>query len=303
MKLRGEFVPLQLPFPASKPGCSEKNMSSAFNLSANIQAFIELFNVFRTHSRLIYELTRREIFDRYAGQVFGVVWSLVHPLLLTLIYIFVFGYVFQARVGDSLAMPLNYTSYMLSGFIPWLVFSEVLGKSSTVIIANANIVKQVVFPIEILPIKNVLASFVTQGVFLVLLIIYVLCTSHALAWTYLLIPVLVLLQTLALIGISYLFSSVGVYFRDLKDFVQIFLSVAFFILPILYLPESIPSLIRPILYLNPISYMIWCYQDILYFGSFAHPWAWAVFGIGSILTFVLGYRVFRKLKVMFGNSL
>ncbi len=278
-------------------------MSTVFSLSANIQAFIELFNVFRTRGRLIFELTKREIFDRYAGQVFGMVWSLVHPLMLTLIYVFIFGFVFRVRVGGRLDLPLDYTSYMLAGIIPWLMFQEVLSKSSTLILANTNIVKQVIFPIEVLPIKNVLASLVTESIFFVLLIIYVLATSHTLPWTYVLTPILVLFQVLAMVGISYLFSSVGVYLRDLKDFVQVFLSVAFFILPVLYLPESIPAAIRPILYVNPISYMIWAYQDALYFGSFTHPWAWLVFGLGSLVIFVFGYRVFRKLKVMFGNVL
>lgn len=278
-------------------------MSSAFSLSANIQAFIELFNVFRTRGRLIFELTKREIFDRYAGQVFGIFWSLVHPLMVTLIYIFIFGFVFRARAGGTLDLPLDYTSYMLAGIIPWLVFQEVLSKSSTLILANSNVVKQVIFPIEVLPIKNVLASLVTEAVFFCLLIIYVIITSHTLPWTYVFIPVLVLFQVFAMVGISFLFSSVGVYFRDLKDFVQVFLSVAFFILPVLYLPESIPASIRPILYINPLSYMIWVYQDALYFGSFAHPWAWVIFGLGSLMIFVFGYRVFRKLKVMFGNAL
>jgi lipopolysaccharide transport system permease protein len=278
-------------------------MSSALSLSANIQAFIELFNVFRSRGRLIFELTKREIFDRYAGQVFGVFWSIVHPLIITLLYVFIFGFVFQARMGGTLDTPLNYASYMLAGIIPWLVFQEVLNKSSTLIVSNANIVKQVIFPIEVLPIKNVLASLVTEAIFFVLLIIYVLSTNHKLPWTYVLIPILVVFQVFALVGVSYLFSSVGVYFRDLKDFVQIFVAVAFFILPVLYLPESIPASVRPILYLNPISYMIWAYQDALYFGSFAHPWAWVVFGLGSLIMFVFGYRVFRKLQVMFGNVL
>jgi lipopolysaccharide transport system permease protein len=278
-------------------------MSSALSLSGNLQAFIELFQVFRTRGRLIYELARREIGDRYAGQVFGIFWTIGHPIMLTLIYIFVFGFVFRVRTGGTLNLPLDYTSYMLAGIIPWLVFSEVMGKSSTVIVANASVVKQVIFPIEVLPIKNVLASLMTEFVFLGLLAIYTLLTSHTIPWTYVFIPVLVLFQTFAMIGISYLFSSIGVYFRDLKDFVQVFLSVAFFVLPILYLPESIPVAIRPILYFNPISYIIWCYQDALYFGSFMHPWAWAVFGLGSLFIFVFGYRVFRRLKVMFGNVL
>ncbi len=278
-------------------------MYSAFSFLANFQAFIELSNVFRTRGRLIYELTRREVFDRYAGQVFGAFWPLVHPLMITLIYVFIFGFVFKARVGGTLDMPLNYTSYMLAGIIPWLVFQEVLSKSSTVIISNANVVKQVIFPIEVLPIKNVLASLVTEFVFLCLLTVYTLSTSHGLLWTYFLIPVLILFQSLTMVGVSFLFSAIGVFFRDLKEFVQVFLSVAFFILPILYLPESIPSAIRPMLYLNPISYMIWCYQDVLYFGAIAHPWAWVVFSLGSLLLFIFGYRIFRKLKGMFGNVL
>src|SRR5258706_4744905 len=278
-------------------------MFTLLSPSVNFQAFSELFRVFRTRGRLIYELTRREINDRYAGQVFGIFWTIGHPLMVTLVYIFIFGFVFRARMGGTLDMPLDYTSYMLAGIIPWLVFQEVMAKSSTAIVSNANMVKQVIFPIEVLPIKIALASLVTEIVFLLLLAVYSLITSHSVPWTYIFIPVLVFFQTLALIGISYLFSSVWVYFRDLKDFVQVFLSVAFFIMPILYLPESVPATIRPILYVNPLSYMIWCYQDALYFGSFMHPWAWLVFGLGSLFIFVFGYRVFRRLKVMFGNVL
>lgn len=278
-------------------------MYSVLNPSSNFQAFLELITLFKRRGRLIYELTKREISERYSGQVFGALWTIGHPLLLTLVYIFIFGFVFRARAGGTIDLPLDYTAYMLSGIIPWLVFQEALGKASTVIIANANIVKQVIFPLEVLPIKSVLATIVTEVVFLFLLVIYTLITSRTLPWTYVFLPVLILFQTLGMIGMSYLFSAIGVYFRDLKDFVLVFLSIAFFILPILYLPESIPAAIRPVLYLNPLSYMIWCYQDILYFGQFAHPWAWAVFLLGSLFIFIFGFRVFRRLKTMFGNVL
>ena len=278
-------------------------MYSVLNPSSNIQAFLELIALFKRRSRLIYELTKREIGERYSGQVFGAFWAIGHPLLLTLVYIFIFGFVFRARTGGTIDMPLDYTAYILSGIIPWLVFQEALSKASTVIIANANVVKQVIFPLEVLPVKSVLATIVTEIIFLFLLLIYTLLTSHTLPWTYVFLPILVLFQALAMIGMSYLFSSIGAYFRDLKDFVQAFLSIAFFILPILYLPESIPAAVRPVLYLNPLSYMIWCYQDILYFGRFVHPWAWAVFLPGSVFVFIFGFRIFRKLKTMFGNAL
>jgi len=276
---------------------------SALNISANFRAFFELQQIFRLRGRLIYELAKRELLDRYAGQVFGMLWTIGHPLIIILIYIFIFGFVFRMRLGGSLELPLDYTSYMLAGVIPWLTFSEVMGKSSTVIINNANVVKQVVFPIEVLPIKSVLASLVTEFVLLMLLAAYTLIANHTLPRTYIFLPIMILFQTLAMIGITYLFSAIGPYFRDLKDFVQIFLSVAFFTLPILYLPEAVPRVIRPVLYANPLSYMIWCFQDVLYFGTFRHPWAWVVFISSSLVLFTFGYRAFRKLKGMFGNVL
>jgi lipopolysaccharide transport system permease protein len=278
-------------------------MKSALNPKNNFQAFQELISLLTRHRQLTYELARREISERYSGQLFGTLWTIGHPLVLIFVYIFVFAFVFKTRVGGSTDMPLDYTSYILAGLIPWLAFQDSMMKASTVITSSANIVKQVIFPLEVLPVKSVVATLFTQCIFLAMLTVYTLITHHALLWTYLLLPVLFLLQTLAMIGVSYLLASIGAYFRDVKDLVQDFSTVAFFILPILYLPESVPGVLRGILFINPFSYMIWCYQDILYFGRFAHPWAWVVFGLMSILIFVFGYRVFRKLKTMFGNVL
>ncbi len=278
-------------------------MLSALNVRGNLQAFGELTLLLTRHRRLTFELAKREIGERYTGQLFGRFWAIGHPLALMLVYVFVFGFVFKARVGGTLDMPLNYTSYLLAGLIPWLAFQESMSKSGTVVLANTNLVKQVIFPIEVLPVKAVLATLATQIVFLGLLTLYNLLTYHGLLWTWLVLPLLFLVQSLAMIGVSYLLASIGVYFRDVKDFVQVFCSLSFFLLPMLYLPESIPRAVRPVLYVNPFSYMVWCYQDILYFGRFAHPSAWWVFTGMSLFIFVLGYRVFRKLKVMFGNVL
>ncbi len=278
-------------------------MKKIFSFTENFQAFRELILLLTRHRRLTYELAKREIGERYSGQFFGTLWAIGHPLLLTLVYVFIFGFVFRARVGGTLDMPLDYTAYMLAGLIPWLAMQESLGKASTIIISNARIVKQVIFPIDVLPVKSALATLATFVVFLVLIAIYTLFTSHTLLLTYLLVPVLFVFQALAMIGVTYIISTVGVYFRDIKDIIQVFLTIAFFVLPILYLPESIPAAVRPILYLNPVSYLVWCWQDILYFGRFAHPWAWAVFLPGSLFLFVFGYRFFRKFKPMFGNVL
>jgi lipopolysaccharide transport system permease protein len=255
------------------------------------------------HRALTLALVRREILDRHVGQMLGALWVFGHPLILVSVYIFIFQYVFKMRVGGTVDMPLDYTVYILSGLIPWLAFSETLAKGPGVMHANASLVKQVVFPIEVLPIKTALASFVTQAICTVILMVYVVVSSGSLPWTYALLPILWIVQSLAMAGICFLLSAVGAYFRDLKDLVQVFTVVGMYLMPLAYLPEWVPAALRPLLYLNPFSYMIWCFQDVCYFGRFEHPWAWFPFIAGSLLMFACGYRLFHRLKVYFGSIL
>jgi len=265
-------------------------------IKGHFQAFQEVALLLTKHRELTLAMAKRELSDRYAGQAFGVLWVIGHPLFLTGLYIFVFSVVFKTRLGGTVEMPLDYTTYVLSGLVAWLAFSEAMSKSCVAITSNASLVKQVVFPLEILPVKTVLASLVTMLVSLVVLVAYVLITHGALPLTYALLPILIVMQLMLMVGVAYILSSVGAYFRDIKDFVQMFSTAGIFLLPVVYLPGWVPSLFKPIIYLNPLSYLIWCYQDILYFGRFEHPWAWVVTPIISTMTFVAGYRLFRKLR-------
>ena len=278
-------------------------MYSVLNPRGNFRAFSELILLLTRYRQLTWALARREITELYSGQFFGTFWAIGHPLILMVVYIFVFGFIFTTRMGGTAELPLDYTAYLLSGLIPWLAFQESMGKASSVIVNNANVVKQVIFPIEVLPVKGVVATLITEVVFFSILTVYVLVTHRALLWSWVLLPFLFVLQALAMIGVSYVLAAVGAYFRDMKDVVQVFSTVSFFMMPMLYVPESLPVAVRAVFYLNPFSYMVWCYQDILFFGRFAHPWAWPVFCGMSLGVFVLGYRLFRKLKVMFGNVL
>lgn len=271
---------------------------------AHFQAFRDLVRLLTQNRQLTWEMTKREISDRYAGQAIGTLWAVGHPLALMAVYVFVFGFVFKARLGSGAAdVPRDYITYLLSGLIPWMSFQESLGKGSQVIVANASIVKQVVFPIEVLPVKGVLASMATQTITSALLLAYILASSKALPWTALLLPALWAAQFLAMTGVSFVLSSVGAYFRDVKDFVQLANLIGMYLAPIAYAPERVPDLLRPILYANPFSYMAWCYQDALYFGRFEHALSWIVFPGGALFVFYAGFRVFRQLKTQFGNVL
>lgn len=280
-------------------------MSMRYFLSfdLHIRAFREVLRLIIMYKSLTWEMTKSEVTDRYRGQILGWFWAILHPLILIGVYIFIFVVIFKIRIGGTREMPLDYTTYLLSGLIPWLTVQEVMSKASIAITSNANLVKQVVFPIEILPIKSILASLITQGIFLSILIMYVLATNHSLPFTYIFLPLLIFIQMIGMAGISFTLSAIGVYFKDVKDFVQMFTLIGIYLLPIFYLPEQVPEQFRLILFINPFSYMVWCYQDVLYLGRFDHPWAWVAFIVMSHISFTLGYNLFRKLKIMFGNVL
>ena len=273
------------------------------SLKSHFQAFWEIVSLLTRHRQLTWEMTKREITDRYAGQTLGVFWSIGHPLILMAVYVFIFAFVFKQTIGGTRELPLDYPTYLLCGLIPWLSFQDAINKSATAITGNANLVKQVVFPIEILPVKGVITSFITQFISTIVLILYVVIKYGYIPASYALIPFIFILQIMAMIGMSYIISAIGVYFRDLKELILVFSVIGMYIMPICYLPSQAPKVFRAVFYLNPFSYLIWCYQDIFYFCRIGHWWVWAFFVVMSVSIFYFGYRIFRRLKVMFGNVL
>lgn len=264
---------------------------------------LTLLRIYSRHYQLTWEMIKRDITDRYAGQMFGSAWAIGHPLLLMAIYTVVFSFIFSMKMGGQADFPLDYTTYLLSGLIPWLAFQESMTKGTTAILANADLVKQVVFPLEILPVKGIFSSFLTQLVATLFLMCYVTIKFSFLPWTYSLLPLLFLFQIMAMAGVCFILAAVGAYFRDLKDIVQVLSIAILYGIPVFYLPNWLPNWFKPLFYLNPFSYMVWCYQDACYFGRFEHPWAWPVFFFMSFLVFSVGYRIFYKLKTMIGNFL
>jgi lipopolysaccharide transport system permease protein len=255
------------------------------------------------HRALTYEMTKRGMTSEYAGQVLGIVWAVLHPLFWTLLYVFVFTFIFRVR-SDALGagMP-DYTTYILVGMIPWFGFQQAMIVSCTSLTSEAPLVKQVIFPIEVLPVTVVLLSFLAQFVSTGALLIYVLFTQGVPPGSYLLLPVLFAVQFLAMAGVAFAFSVIGVFFRDIKDLVRVFCIAGVFFIPVLYSAEMVPESLRFLLYINPFTHLVLCYQDALYYGQFLHPYSWVVFVTGSVFCFVLGYRLFCRCKPFLGNVL
>lgn len=277
---------------------------SILSPSVNVGAAGELWRLLTRHRQLAVEMTRRELTERFAGHSAGAVWAIGHPLITMAVYLFLFGVVFGQKVqARGIDLPVDFSVYMLSGLVPWLMIQEVMNKATGVIVGNSNLVKQVVFPVEILPVKIVLAALVTQGVLLGAFVIYILARFHGLPATALMLVPLILLQTCLAMGLAFALSAAACYLRDLRELIVVFSSIAIFLMPIVYQPGMVPAAFRPFLWINPFSSMVWCWQDALFFGRFEHPWAWAINALLSITTLIFGYRIFRKLKTYFGNVL
>ena len=270
---------------------------------SHVGACREILLLLTRYRELTLAMAARELRDRYSGQVLGILWAIAHPVFMIGIYIFLFVIVFKIKIAGVPGMPMDYTTYLLSGMIPWLAMHELLVRSSSAISSSANLVKQVVFPIEVLPVRTVLTSLLTMAVSLAVLVIYTFATHGSIPWTYALLPVLILIQVIWMTGLAYILSTMGVFLRDTKDLMQVGAMMCQYLLPIFFLPNQVPELFRPVLYINPFSYLIWCYQDLLYFGRFEHPWAWLASALFAFAFFGLGYRVFRRAKSVFGNVL
>lgn len=259
------------------------------------------FQVLMSRRELIWALVSRELRDRHAGQMLGLIWAYGHPLILMVIYTLLFAYVFPTRYGLG-ASGGDYSVNVLAGILSWLAFQDLLSRAPTVMLAHSSLVKQIVFPTEVLPVKTAVASLLSYSVGLAFTIIFA-AYHGSLSWMALGLPIIIMFQLLAMIGVAFILSSVGVFIRDLREFVVVFCTINLFAQPILYSPFIKSHALETVFFLNPFSYLVWCWQDALFYGALHHPLAWIVMPLESVITFVFGWTVFRRVRHQLGDAL
>jgi lipopolysaccharide transport system permease protein len=268
----------------------------------NMQALVDAWHAFATNRELTMEMIRRELGSSHAGHTLGPVWMFLHPLIIVGTYLLIFGFVIGVRIAPLERFPGDFPSYIMIGLAPWLAIQAVLIKSTSALVANSSLVKQVVFPIEILPIASALSALLTFVPAILLAVLYKLLFGGGLPWTAVLLPVVIVLHVALAIGCSFALSALTCFMRDLREVVNVFCVVAMYITPAVYLPEWVPAVFRPLLYLNPFSYLTWVYQDTLFYGI-DHPWAWVVLTLLAVISVAGGYRLFKRLGPYYGNVL
>jgi ABC-type polysaccharide/polyol phosphate export permease len=244
---------------------------------------------------LISSLVSRELKARYRGSVLGFVWSFVNPLLLLLIYTFVFTVVLPGAHPPELE---PFALFMFCGILPWTWFSSSLLESSNVLIAGGNLIKKVLFPAEVLPIVSVLAGLVHFCLGLPILALFLIYYRVPVWPTDLLwFPLIVLTQLVLTIGLALLVSALTVHFRDVRDLLANLLTLWFFATPIIYPITQAPERVRRLLNLNPFTHLVIAYQEVLFRpGPFAQVNRLIAVAIASIIVFLFGYFVFDRLR-------
>jgi lipopolysaccharide transport system permease protein len=249
------------------------------------------------HWDLLVELTKKDFSERTKSTVLGWFWLIFIPGMQLFIYVFVFSFVLNIKLSNNAG---SYPLYIISGIIPWLAFSELLSKSTFLIRANSNLVKQIVFPIETLPLKIALASIITQLVMHFIFLTYSYYVDNSIMglhyFTY-----AIVIQFLFYSGLACIISSISVFLQDIKEVVSIFLMIGIYFVPILYTDTMLPWWVEYVIDINPLSHMVRVYQDILFYGRVMHEKSWFIWSSFSIAIFFGGGFIFSYVKRNFGD--
>ena len=246
------------------------------------------------HRALIQSLVARELKARYRGSVLGVVWSFLNPLLLLLIYTFVFSVVLPMSRSAQLA---HFPLFMFCGILPWTWFSSSLLESANVLIASGGLLRKVLFPAEVLPIVTVFAGLVHFCLGLPILLAFIVYYQVPITVDIVWLPVIVAEQLLLTLGLALLVSALTVHFRDLRDLLGNVLTLTFFATPIIYPLSQAPEWSRRFLSLNPFTHLAVSYQEVLFDEDPFRDWLrLVVLAAVSLAMFVIGYFVFDRLR-------
>lgn len=274
-------------------GTAVRYMRELLDLNAVIRNLLQ-------HGDLIRLMTWRNFNARYRGSFAGLFWSFFQPLVIMTIYTVVFSLFLKVRFSTD-ASPFTFSVYLLCGLLPWNALSEGLSLSTTVIRTNTNLVKRVVFPLEILPINLALTAAIQQIIGFVLLFPLAWLVIGPPSWTLVLVPVVLAFQLLFSVGLNWIVSSVTVYLPDMGQMISLMLTVWLFLTPIFYPDDIVPSQIMFVFRLNPLARLVRLYRDVFLSGQLPAWQGLLATGLICLGVFMVGYFWFMHTKRGFAD--
>jgi lipopolysaccharide transport system permease protein len=257
----------------------------------------------RRNRELILAFVKREVLGRYRGSILGLLWSLFNPLFMLAVYTFVFSVVFQARWGggSGASSKTEFALVLFAGLLMFTLFAECINRAPSLILSNANYVKKVVFPLEILPVVALLSAMfhmlIGLGVWLLAYGLFI-GVPHA---TGLLLPLILMPLMMFIMGLTWALASLGVYLRDISQVIGVITSVLMFLSPIFYPVGAVPQDYQRLLYINPLTPVIEMARDVLYWGKVPDLATLFVYWIFTALIAWLGFAWFQKTRKGFAD--
>jgi lipopolysaccharide transport system permease protein len=251
---------------------------------------------------LLFQLVRRDFQARFVGSAVGWVWGLIHPLVLLLSWVYVFGYV----VGFKLPAPAvtqHYALYIFSGMLPWMLFSETVQRSASSLLDHANLITKTVFPAEFVPASVFLSTLVSHLLALALMIVATLIWDKKISAGLLLLPFYMFLVGLLAVGIGWIAASLHVFLRDTAQMVSVILTAWFWMTPIMISEANVPHKVRFLLTANPMYYAVKVYRQALFTTNLPDWHDVATLALSGAAVFLAGGLFFRYMKKGFADVL
>lgn len=245
---------------------------------------------------LIWVLAKRDLITRYNNTFLGFFWTLVHPLIFSLTYYYVFRYVFKVDIP-------NYLLFLLAGMFPWTWLTTNISQSTGSVLSNAGIVKKVKFNRLILPISTVTQNGINFIFSICIFLAFMLSQGQypSISWLWY-FPIMFIQQAVIILGISYLISAANVFYRDLDYMIGLMLNIIFYFTPVGYSMDKVPKVIQPIVALNPFTGLIQGWRELLLHNGNPLPYL-LIPSIVSIIVLVLGVFVYSRLQKDFAELL
>lgn len=260
-----------------------------------------MFSSLWRNRRLIWQLVIRDVVGRYKGSMLGVLWSFFNPLLMLIVYTFVFSVVFKARWDNVSSSKTEFATVLFAGMIVFAVFSECITRAPSQILASANYVKKVIFPLETLPVIGLGVALFHAVISLCVLLLFIFFAKGAIPWTVAFLPLVLLPLILLTLGLGWFLSSLGVYLRDVSQTVGIFTTALMFLSPVFYPISALPEKYQSILRLNPLTWIIEETRNVAIWGKLPD---WEVLTTTTSLTMLIacfGFAWFQKARRGFAD--
>lgn len=256
---------------------------------------MKAINEIISYKEFLKSNVKKDVRGKYKGSFLGVLWSFINPLLSVVVYAIVFHYIMRFQID-------HYLIYLISGIIPWTFFTTALNAGMNSILFNADIIKKVYFPRIILPISSVTSCLVNFLISCCIIVVFALFSGVGISVYLFLFPFIAIIQYIFILGVVFIASALEIYVRDIEHIINFFVSMLFYVTPILYTFDYVPEKFSWILKVNPLAYIIEAYHSIFYYKTMPNIVDLGIIFLFSIAMFFVGYIIFDKLQKGFAEE-